>query len=148
MSDSRQDLERAPIQGSDGAEMPTVKRAHGVQPIPISQHHQGCVGNADVLIGIPFNQSSAGDEVRGLQGRQFIGTRAKLHKGQDPRAKAKPGANEVVKLGQNIWAHHKQICLLQDTGDSAMVGIISPEQREQATGVHDHASPNPRKAAS
>jgi hypothetical protein len=82
--------------------MTMVERQHAIGPITPGEQHQGCVRQADPLIGVPLDELARTPDILDPERRELPGPAGQLAERRNRRGLALASGEQVIELSQNI----------------------------------------------
>ena len=82
--------------------MTMVERQHAIGPITPGEQHQGCVRQADPLIGGPLDEVASTPDILDPPRRELPGPAGQLAERRDRCGVALASGEQVIELSQNV----------------------------------------------
>jgi len=82
--------------------MTIVERQHAIRAVTRGEQHQGCVRQADPLIGVPLDQVAGTPDILDPESRELPGPTGQLAERRNRRGVALAPGEQVIELNQNI----------------------------------------------
>ena len=146
---SRTDREASAAQRPDDAEMPPVECHDRTRRITLSKNDERCVRDADLLVGVPIDDSRRSRQILCIHRRKIPGASGEFpHRGQF-RVDTSTGGKKVVEFGDHIGRDDQRLRrTLDDRPDIVVPWFVQVEKCQQRAGVDDQRRPNPSSSSS
>ena len=124
-----EDAQRAAAERPHDAEVPFVQRRDGVGAVPVGQHDQRSVGQAQRKVPVALHDGTCPDQIVEAELRQLVRARGQFR--QQSRFGVHTGepGGEVVQFGQYQRRHDQWPCRRQDPGARCVHPLIGNERR-------------------
>ena len=132
-----EDAQGAAAEGLHDAEVPFVESRDGVDVVPVGEHDQRCVGQAQAQIPVALDDLTGSKEVVDSEWRQFVRTGAQFGEQRQLGVDAGDLGGEVVQLGQHQRRYDQRSRLGEDLGARLVHPLVGDEGCQQHARVDD-----------
>lgn len=146
----RKDAERAVSRPKKSSKMALIERQDIVDAVPVCQHDDRRIGQADVEVGVAVHDPRRSPDITWTHDFQPECACADLsQQGVGSRYRS-AAPNQVVELGQDEWREQQRAWgIAQRRCRGGMVPFPGIERGQQTARIdEDHGSPNPSSSSS